>query len=340
MNILVTCCEGIAGRNTIWSLRQTKEDFYIVGTDISVRRRSLSGADITYRVPKPEDEEYINSILDICNKEEIDIVFPLNTKEMIKLLRNKQIFTAKIMGDNVEAIEIAGNKGKMLNFLKKKDLPHPKFKIVNNMSDLIWTVQNFDYPDKKVVFKRTDSAGCRGFRILDRNCDEQNMLFNEKPGTTITKLETILQFIHDPIPELVVMEYLEGTDYTVYSLVNNGKALYTIPMRRYGLVPGMSLGGIAEKNNIIIEFVNKISKTFNFNSYINYQLILRDGKPMLYEINPRLSATTILCTAVGVNMPYFLMKMLLNQKVPRKKILWGTEIIRYYNEMFYKFGGT
>ncbi len=336
LRIIVTCCKGIAGINTIQSLRVVKEaEFYITGVDSDPHTHSFCDADSQYIVPPANSSNYISEISKICDQEKADIIFPLYEHEMFKLLRHKSSLNTLIAGDSVDALEIAGNKATMLEFLRRKNIPCPKFYVVDNIKDFKRAVYDLGYPDKKVVFKLTDLSGCRGFRVLNEHYNEQDLMFKMKPGSPYVKLDKILRVLEEPIPKLVVMEYLEGEDYTVYSLVNNGTALYTIPMRRYGLVPGMSMGGIVERNKKIISFANRVVQEFKFNSFVNIQLLLnKNGEPMIYEINTRISATTIICTAAGVNIPYFLMKMLMGEVVPKKKVFWGVEIRRHFIESF------
>jgi carbamoyl-phosphate synthase large subunit len=136
------------------------------------------------------------------------------------------------------------------------------------------------------------------------------------------------------------MEYLEGDDYSVYSFCINGEPLIILPMKRSGLIPGMSLGGVLEKNDEVIKYVKNILRSFGFSGSINIQLKNTPHGPLLYEINSRISATMTITLGAGLNFPLY--DTLLAQEktseirnlISSVTIPWGLKLHRIHREIY------
>ena len=73
----------------------------------------------------------------------------------------------------------------------------------------------------------------------------------------------------------------------------------------------------------------------NLNYNVNIQIKLsKSGQPKVVEINPRMGGSIALSAAAGVNLPYFAIKLALKEKLPRRKIIYNTKMIRYWKELF------
>ena len=56
--------------------------------------------------------------------------------------------------------------------------------------------------------------------------------------------------------------------------------------------------------------------------------------PKVIEINPRMGGSISLSVAAGVNLPYYSVKLALNEKLPIKKITNNVRMNRYWKELF------
>src|SRR3990172_13234257 len=108
---------GIAG--TIYSLRNNPDNtkFEIVATDIEDNVVGKFLADKFYKIPPPEDKNYIKVIEKIFLREKAHILIPLTTREIIVLSKHKKYFDEKKMVIAVspyESIKIANDKYSLL----------------------------------------------------------------------------------------------------------------------------------------------------------------------------------------------------------------------------------
>ena len=74
INIIITGAGAPGIMGTIFSLKQNgdKHEVFLVGTDINPDVVGMHLCDKFYRIPSPENtEQYLNSLRDICLKEQI-----------------------------------------------------------------------------------------------------------------------------------------------------------------------------------------------------------------------------------------------------------------------------
>jgi len=349
LNVIITATGAPGAPGIIKSLRLNGErNIRVIGTDMNPEAVGLSMVDKSYVVPSGRSEEFIPTMLEIAKDEDIDAILPLATYELIPFSRNREKFEGvgtRVLVSNPRSLEIANNKVKLLEFLKKKGIPTPRFMISRNLKEFERAVHKLGYPDSPVCFKPGISKGSRGFRILRDDMNELDLLLNYKPEQTgvYSTLDRIIPVLEnaDPFPELVVMEYLPGEEYSVDLLVRNGEPLITVPRLREAIKLGISFIGRVEDNSEVEDMANRIVNSLNLDYNINLQLRYSEDRiPKIIEINPRVSGTIVLCTASGVNLPYLGIKLALGEEIPKSKPEYGTKMIRYWEEIYKKNGET
>jgi len=341
ITVLVTASGAPGAPGIIKSLRLNGErKIRIVATDMNPDSYGLFVAEKGYVVPPGTSDEYIPEMLKIAEKENIDVILPLSTYELMSLSKNKEKFVdlgTEVMVSDPEPLEIANNKGKLYEFLRGEGIPVPDAITVESLSVFERSIFKLGYPDAPVCVKPQISKGSRGFRILRGDVDRLDLFLNSKPDSTITTFEEMISILEnaEPFPKLVVMEYLPGKEYSVDLLVKNGEPLITIPRARDVIKLGISFIGTVEYNEEVAEMANKIIRAIGLDYNINLQLkYSSEGIPKIIEVNPRVSGTIVLCTGAGVNMPYLGVKMALGEKIPQMEPKYGTKMIKYWDEVF------
>ncbi len=342
ITVLVTGAGAPGAPGIIKNLRLVEErKIKIIGVDMEPNSVGFSMVDKTHLIPSALDKEFIPSILKICKKEKVEVVMPLVTKELMPFAENIKKFEeigVKISISHPQKLQIANNKYLLMSHCSNNNIPVPEFIKVNSYIEFKEAVLKLGYPKNKVCFKPPISNGSRGFRILTQGIDRLDLLINHKPINTITTLEDITPVLKNAkvFPELIVMEYLPGKEYSVDILADNGKAIIVIPRLREKLKMGVSFVGITVKNDTIIEASKKIVATLNLNGNIGLQFKEDENKvPKLIESNPRLQGTIVLCAAAGVNLVYLAVKLALREKIISPKVKWDVKMIRYWNEVYY-----
>ena len=97
---LVKCFQKAAKRLNIKSK--------IVAADISDMAPAIYFADKHYLIPKIGEKNYIRSIIDVCNKEDIKLIVPTIDTELLSMAENKEqienVTNAKVLKTNIEEI--------------------------------------------------------------------------------------------------------------------------------------------------------------------------------------------------------------------------------------------
>jgi len=339
LTVIVTACGAPGGPGIIKALRQVKErNIRIVGTDANSIASGLLLSDEAYVVPQGQSKSYISAMSKLAKKTKADVILPLSSMELLPLSKNRATFgDVKVVVNKERSLEIALNKRKCYEYLKGRNIPLPDYVVVHDYEEFVEAVHALGYPKKTVCFKPPVSKGQRGFRILREDVDLRKLLLETKPDNTITTLKSVSNILSKGFRELLVMEYLAGPEYSVDSLVKNGKSLVVIPRRRVETRLGISSVGVVEKNDEVIEVVKKINRAFKFDYNINVQLkYSTDGTPNLVEINPRVSGTICLSAAAGPNLPYLAIKLSLKENFSISKINWGLTMIRCWDELYAK----
>jgi carbamoyl-phosphate synthase large subunit len=293
-------------------------------------------------IPKATDAGFIPAIEKLCEKHSIDVVLPLVTRELFPLSAHKTDFAqkgVKIIVSNFEQLNIANNKGKLYQKLHENDILTPQFVIVETIIELQAAVQHLGYPEKTVCFKPCISNGMRGFRIIDDNKDEFDLLFNYKPTSEYIKLEKAIEILSTrAFPALLVSEYLPGEEYTIDCLAQNGKCLLAIPRLRKKMVQGISVAGIIENNEEIINYCRQIVECCQLHGPIGVQVKrANDGTFKVLEINPRVQGTTVALLGAGVNLPLLAVKQEMGETIVPEtiNIKWGTQFTRHWTEVYH-----
>ena len=313
----------------------------LVTCDMNPEAYGFHLADSFHEVPAGNDPSYVKKILEICKKEKPDLIVSGVDNELLPLSKARPDFQklgVRVVLSDSKAIEIAIDKAKTYEFFKGSKFV-PKYIIVKNSKEFRKAAGALGYPDSPVCFKPAYSYGMRGFRIL-KDVDRGEMFFREKPASVFMGLQEAAEIFEkhekkNGLPTMLVMEYLEGKEYTVDLLLNNGEPLMTIPRERVATRQGISTIARIEKNQEIIEIAETIAKKLGLNYNANMQLkYSSNGIPKLIEVQPRLAGTTIACAGAGANLPYLALKMALSEKFTIPEVKWGTVAKRFWEEVY------
>ncbi len=346
--VLLTCTGGVISPSHIQSLKTNPENraIKIVGTDTTTPCIGQCLADKFYQVPFGTQPDYVEKILEICQKESVDVIFPASHEEAMALTKNEQIFTKNgivLAISKADVLENTFNKKNAYQAIKNYGLPCPKFIVAKNLSEFEAAADELEIDCKKIVMKPVISRGGRGARILTKEKTIAQLL-NEKPGYLETNYDETVRALNsinqEVFPELILMEYLPGKIYSVDFLSKNGQALIIVPKIRIQGNPSQTIVGAVEKNDYVNEQIEKISRLFGFDYNVNIEFGCNaDGLPLPFDFNPRIAASTAFCSAAGANLIYYALKMALGEQVPKVEVTNNVIMIRYYKEQYLYPGG-
>ncbi len=311
-----------------------------VGCDMSDDPTCPYLVDKFYKVPSAKDPNFINAILDICKTENVDIYLPQMSAELPVLLDNltefKKIGTIVSMTCD-QSLNIANNKLHLFEHLKVHGIEVPRFEKANSIESFEKGLALLGYPEKPVCVKIPDSSGSKGIRVIDANKSRYDIFVNEKPSSLIVSKEDMMSTLQQAhiFPDLLLMEYMPGDEYTIGLVADNGKVLYLGGRRSPVMQMSIAQETIAEYNERAYTIATQVVESLNLDGNIGMDFMFdENGVAQLMEINPRIDATVSLFAAAGLNLPYLQIKQLLGEELLGIKINYGVRLKRRYLETF------
>ena len=291
MNVLFTAI----GRR-VQLINHFKKYHKVIGVDTGELAPAKHFVDSFYKVPKWDDKEYVNTLLNICKKENVDMLIPLYEKEFILLCENREKFnkigTTLILSDK-KIIEIFNDKWESYKFFIENNIDTP---ITYRKPE----VKDLNFP---LIIKPINGAGSQNVFKVD----------NKK------ELNFFIDYIENPI----IQEYIDGTEYTIDVLCDlKGNVISIVPRERIEVRAGEVSKGRTVKNKDIIEktleLCNKLKadKSTKPIGPLTIQCIIDiDNNIKFIEVNPRFGGGVPLTFEAGVHYAEYLGKMVKGIKI-------------------------
>ena len=341
IRLLLTCSQSLITLGRAEQLKANPDyDFHLIGVDTLGDGYKLPLLDKQYKVPSGLDKDYVEAIECLAKREKIDVIVPSSDNEVLAVARQLNRF--KRLGvacvcSAPEVIKTSINKADMLLFLKKAGIPVPKFAVPSSLDQVASLARHLGYPKKTVVLKPAWSGGGnRGVWFMQSDFSRE---LTTTKGTPLVTLEALIEQLKklSSFPRLVLMEYLLGEEYSVDGLAEQGKPVYVVPRVRVAPLPGFSREGLIRTNPAVSRYVSRIATAFGFDSNFNVQLKYdSNGKPLVYEINPRVSATVAANAAAGIDLFLFGILQALGLPYPKDLQFTPTRMVRFSKEFYAK----
>jgi predicted ATP-grasp superfamily ATP-dependent carboligase len=322
--ILVTGAGGSAAYNFIESLRDNpnKENFYIVGADVSKFHIELSRVDQRYLIPRVDDPSYLDKVNQIVEKEAIDFVHAQPDVEVDFLSKNRHKVKAKTFFPDQKTVQICQNKMEFNAILKKNKIAVPEAYYLQSEPDLEKALAKLFKNHKKVWLRATRGAGSRAaLPVVDINHAKMWIdYWNKMKGLGYG--------------DFMVSEFLPGKEYAFQSVWQDGKLLMSQARERMEYIFGnLTPSGQSSSPSVAKTVENDQINQLAYNAirvidpkatgvFCVDMKTDQNGKVKLLEINiGRFFTTSYFFSKAGANMPYYYTKLGLGGKIdiPLKK---------------------
>ena len=284
MNILVLSA-GTRNKVVQYFKKEVGESGLVVATDCSNLAPAVYDADKFYLVPRITAPDYLDQILDICKKEQIDGVFSLIDPELSMLAGERQRFLEIGVTPVIspyELVEICFDKYRMYQMLTKMQIPTGKCYVDKEAFYAAKAKGEISYP----VFVKP-VKGSASININQVNSDE----------------ETELLFrLYD---DLMIQEYMNGQEYgaDVYVDMKSGKCTSIFVKKKIKMRAGETDKSVSVKDPKLFAMLQDFVEECGFLGMIDIDIFLVDGVYYISEVNPRFGGGYPHAYACGVNMP-------------------------------------
>ena len=135
----------------------------------------------------------------------------------------------------------------------------------------------------------------------------------------------------------LLQKYIGGDEYTISAIVNNKNKLISVVPKKIILKRGITRMAISKYNEKINDVCKKIVEKLKPCGHFNVQLKVYNDIPYIFEINPRLSTTSVLTDKVfGNEVELFIDNFDKENITPDFKIKENIIMARYEEAIFYK----
>lgn len=283
-NILVTGAGAVLGQGILRSLQEHTHNFIIHTADPDHRSSGHWLGNKAHIVKMANDPDYLDSIEIIIVTENIDIILIGTDTELPIFSNNKKRLEEKlgvnIVVSNSNVIEIANNKFLTANFLKENGFPFPISFMSYDQDGIRFLKKLNNYP---YIAKPIDGARSKGVELINE----------EKDLNRISSYDN----------NLVIQEYIAETDgeFTSGCLVFNGKCVAVVTLKRDLRDGNTYRAYYREEYEIYNNYISSVSEKLGIEGPCNFQFRIKDGRPVIFEINSRFSGTTPLRFIFGFN---------------------------------------
>ena len=231
-----------------------------------------------------------------------------------------EIGTKVVVCDNADLLEKLIDKDLFYQAIKPTGIMVvPDYHVVRTAAEFKLAYNDLISKGHRVCIKPTNSEGGIGFRIIDNERDQLKDLF----GTinNYVSYSDVLQILSgvQEFSDLMVMELLDGYEYSIDCLSDTeGNLLAAVPRRK-------AEGRIRVMENVpeLMEIAQRVAETYKIPYNFNVQMEYGDGVPKLLEINPRMSGGLHASCLSGVNFPYLAVKLAMGGQVEKQAPAYG-----------------
>ena len=346
ITILLTGAGAPGAPGIIRCYRNVKErNIRIIGVDMNQNAAGKVLVDKFYVAPKASSSDFIPKILEICEKEKVDVVVPIVTKELEKFAKHKEEFEGKGVKVSVldyEQLAIVNDKGKLLDAIAENGLPTPRYEMVDTPEQMFEAVYRMGNPESPVCVKVTDGNGSRGVRMVDLPENDYERFFNQKPDSSFISYDYLKKIFTDKqIPKMMVMEFLPGDEYSVDVLADEKGIRAMLCRRGTRVVSSIQVECVVERNEKVEKLCTDVVDALKLVGQFGFDIKCNaKGEPSIIEINPRLTAGIVACAAAGCNLPYMELLRTLGEELPKYDVKYGTVMTRRWKEEFIAPNGS
>jgi len=178
--ILITGAGGSPSVNFTRSLRQSKDEYYLVGTDADKYYLQRAEVDKTYLAPLAKDPKYIDFLNYIIDKEKIDLVHAQNDVEVSVLSERREELHAPTFFPKKETVKILQDKFESFKIWEAAGIKVPHTILIQKDTNLQELLDGFG---GSMWIRAITGAGGRGSLPVHDVASAKNWLdFNEQNG--------------------------------------------------------------------------------------------------------------------------------------------------------------
>lgn len=285
MNNNILFCS--AGRRTrlLRNFRESLEPSdKIIATDLQATAPALYAADVRYLVPRIDDPNYIDRVLEICRKEQVKAITTLIDPEIEVLAKNRQRFIDEgilPLCPSAETARLCFDKYALFEHLRDHNIR------------TVLTYDNFEH------FSKGLERGEIAFPVFIKPRTGSGSVGIHK----VANMEELKGYLDEGKYDYIIQEFMdcEDCDADVYIDSISHHPVSAFSKHKLEMRIGGASKTISYKDERLFAFIKEICKVLEFNGPVDMDFWYRDGEYYLSEVNPRFGGAYLHAYGAGVN---------------------------------------
>lgn len=241
----------------------------VIATDANKLAPAIYEADKYYIVPPITEPEYIDIILDICKKEQVNGVLSLIDSELSLLAANEEQFKAigtTVIGSSYDLCEMALNKMHMYEWMKEHGYNCARSWMNKEEFYRAVDAEEVSYP--VFVKPHRGSASINISKVYNK--EMVDVLFAQEEG-------------------LMIQEYLDGQEIgaDVYIDLLSGEVISIFIKKKIKMRAGETDKAVSFKNPVLFALIEKFVNEVGFRGQVDIDIFENGGQFFISEVNPR-----------------------------------------------------
>ncbi len=262
----------------------------VIVCDINPLSPAVHVADRAYLVPLSSAPDYLDEIRTICELEAISLIVPTIDDELELFARARESFAVRGIGVAVSSPEttaLCNDKLATCAHLRAHGVAAAATYVAGTLPERI-SLPLFVKP-------RVGRGGIGAYR-----------------AQSARDLAFFVDYVDDP----VIQEYLDGPEFTIDALCDfQGRVLSVVPRERVVIRAGVIDRGRTSNDPELIDLALACAGAIQFAGAINIQCRVANGRPVVFEINPRFSGGIPLTIAAGADFPRMILDLVAGRQV-------------------------
>lgn len=296
MNILILSC---GTRNLLVRYFKEPDSGFkrVVGTDCSPYAPALYETDAHYLVPRMTEPYYLDRILDICHKESINAVLPLQEDELALIASHRNLFAdigITPVVSALSAVELCRDKYAFYQHLIKHNLP--ALTSCNSFHAFL-KQKEAGYMNLPVFLKPTRGCGSIGIRKVEH----------------LELLETLCKYADE---DYIIQNYAQGEEFgaDIYVDMLTRKPVSIFAKKKLRMRAGETEKSVSYKDETLFQLILDTVTALELSGPIDMDIFQVNGIYYISEINPRFGGGYPHAHNCGIHFPKLIANNLAGQR--------------------------
>ena len=264
----------------------------VVAGDCSETAPAIYFADRKAILPRINEDNYIDEIINVCNREGIRLVIPTIDTDLLLLSEERERIESEsgavVLISSTDVISICRDKINTQKFLEENE-----FKIPKMYSEEELDSGEIEFP--LFIKPKSGSSSINTFKV-----------------NNIEELATYKSLIKEPI----VQDFMEGKEFTVDVFLDfDGNLITVVPRLRIATRSGEISKGKIIKDREIIEDIKRLVEVLKPIGHITVQLMKTNKGIEYIEINPRFGGGAPMSIQSGADSCENLYRLLMGENL-------------------------